>query len=150
MTSHGFLNYSSRFWSQILLLPWWNNLNSNQAARSECQGTSVLLEMKLLYMMRKLVTWRGRWEMLFSPWRILTGIHPSKDRDGSNYQISILHPIFSILVISLQLTWDGEGVIPQLWCFPTDNFWGALSSSSVYLRKKIIFASLLIKQAFYF
>lgn len=137
VTSHGFLNYSSRLWSEILLLSWWNNLNSNRAAKSECQGTPVLLEMKLHYMMGKLVTWGGRWETLFSPWRI----RQTMDRDWPKYLIPILHPIFSVPVISLQLTWSGEGGIPQLWCFSSDNFWAALLGSNVYLREKFYFHS---------
>lgn len=94
--------------------------------------------MKLHYMVGKLVTWGGRWETLFSPWRI----RQTMDRDGPKYLIPILHPIFSVPVISLQLTWGGDGGIPQLWCFSSDNFWAALLGSNVYLREKILFSQL--------
>lgn len=135
MTSHGFLNYSSRLWSQILLLPRWNNLNSNQAARSECQDTSVLLEMKLLYMMGNLVTWGRRWEILFSPWRILA--------DHGQGLIQVFDTYFAANIFNTSYL-----LAADLWCwrndtpalmFPYWQFLGSILDSSVYLRDFFLF-----------
>lgn len=134
MTSHGFLNYSSRLWSHILLLPWWNNLNSNQAARSECQGTPVLLEMKLHYMMGKLVTWGGRQETLLSPWRTLTDHGQGLIQVSDTYFTS---NIFSTsYLLATDLGWWRRD--PPALMFPYWQFLG----STVCLREIVLFSQL--------
>lgn len=138
MTSHGFLNYSSRLWSQILLLPWWNNLNSNQAARSECQGTLLLLEMKLPYMMGKLVMWGRRWEILFSPWRILTDHGQGLIQVSDTYFASTIFSTSYLLADDLEW-WRRD--TPALM-FPYWEILGSTFGQQFLFERKFLFSQL--------
>lgn len=138
MTSHGLLNYSSRLWSQILLLPWWNNLNPNHAIRYERQGTPVLLEMKLHYVMGKLVTWGRRLETLFSPRSILTGHGQDLIQRPNTYFASNIFYISYLLAADLG---PGRSDIQALRVPYWQNFGMALLGRRAYLGENNYFHS---------
>lgn len=137
MRSNSDLAWLSKLFQQIviqdLVITLINNLNSNQTTRSECHGTPVLLEMKLHYMMGKLVMLGGRQEVLFSPWKILT------DHRQGLIQVSDTNFASSIFNTSYLLAGDlkqWRSDTPTL-IFPYWQFLG----SGVYLRENFYFHS---------